>query len=283
MSAEQKTQKDRCRNLRLKGFSLGEIVSLTHLPKTTAYDYIKDIILSKRQRAQIEFSKKQKIKNRPNTRKGRCTPGRSIFRPTSWSNELIHIVAHFMFDGRVEKDGCRYYSKDEYQVKHVKELAHTLLGITPLYKLRDDGVKVLSFHNVELADYVRYKKREMLNYVKNGASKNQKRTFLRAFFDDEGNVYYNKDTRRVRGYQKSYLILDLVKRLLEEFGIFGRINKHNTEIEISKKDNLIKFAKEINFSHRIYINPMRKNSIWKRRIEKRKILELAISSYGIKK
>ncbi|MFH1656142.1 MAG: hypothetical protein ABH954_06015, partial [Candidatus Omnitrophota bacterium] len=63
------------------------------------------------------------------------------------------------------------------------------------------------------------------------------------------------------------------------FGICGRINKTETDIEITGKTNLIKFRNEISFSSGIYMNPHRKNSIWKEKIEKRKILELALKSY----
>jgi len=37
---------EKCRRLRKKGFTLGEIVKKTGLPKTTVYDHIRDIPLS---------------------------------------------------------------------------------------------------------------------------------------------------------------------------------------------------------------------------------------------
>jgi hypothetical protein len=93
----------------------------------------------------------------------------------------------------------------------------------------------------------------------------------------------------VYGYIKNIALSDELKIKIEEkrrirlknipnpIGITGKINRSN--IEISGKENLVRFAKEINFSPRIYINPQRKNSIWRRKIDKRKILSLAIKSY----
>ena len=285
MNIEQKIKLiSKCRDLRSRGSSLGEIVSLMNVPKTTVYDYVKDVILTDEQREQVEIRRKEQAKAKPNPRKGKCIPGRSILRPSFWSKDLVHIIAHFIFDGSIGKYGCRYYSKDKFQIVHVKNLVKKIFGINPLHEVREDGVEVISFYNVELADYVKEKKKEIFNYIGNGAPKRQKKVFLQAFFDDEGNIYYKKkNQRRIRGYQNSYLILKRIKELLEDFGICGRINKAETEIEITGRNNLVKFWNEINFSSRIYMNPHRKNSIWKEKIEKREILELALKSYKIKK
>ena len=102
---------------------------------------------------------------------------------------------------------------------------------------------------------------------------------MKAFFDDEGNVYYSKSTRRVRGYQKSRQRLESIRDLLTSFGINGRINKHGTYVEIAGRENLKKFSQDINFSPKIYLNPKRKNSIWRRKISKRRLLKLSIDSY----
>ena len=86
----------------------------------------------------------------------------------------------------------------------------------------------------------------------------------------------------MRGYQKSRKVLEEIARLLEEFGIKSRIDMHSKAIEISGRSNLIAFAREVNFSPLICMNPNRKNSIWQKKIEKREILEKAISSYTAK-
>jgi hypothetical protein len=225
----------------------------------------------------------QKVKlarrNKPNPRKGKCLPGREVVKPKSWSSDLVHIVAHYMFDGRVDNDSCIYYSKDKYQISHMKQLVERMLKASPKIKLRDNGVYGLVCYNVELANYIQTRKGKVLDYLNNGASMLEKKTFLRAFFDDEGSVFYKGDKKRVRGYQKSGLILGYVKNLLSELDIAGRVNKNSTNIEISGRDNLAKFSKEVNFSPRIYINPNRKNGIWKRRVSKARILNLLLDSY----
>ena len=236
---------EECRKLRLEGCSLSEIFICTKLPKTTVYGYIRNIPLTSEHKRRIEQRRKELFKNRINPRKGKCRPGRVFVKPESWSNELIHIIAHFMFDGSIEKHGCVYYSSNKYQISHIKDLAEKLFGVKPTYRMRNNKVGVLSFYYVELANYVRKKKGEIFRYLKNEAPREEKRTFLQAFFDDEGNIYYNKDKRRVRGYQRSKKVLEEIKDLLREFGIEGKINKNGNEIEISQRENLIKFANEI--------------------------------------
>ncbi len=263
----------------MRGYSLGEISLALGLAKSSLYGHVKDIALNSEQIKTIKIRIKERSKNRINHRKGKCLPGREIIKPNLWSNNLVHIVAHFMFDGRVSNDSCIYYSKDKYQISHMKQLLCKIFRAKPKIQLRDNGVYGLTFYHVELADYIRKRKEELLAYLNNGASKSRKRIFLKAFFDDEGNVFYKGDKRRVRGYQKSLLVLQQVRNLLSNFGIGSKINKDATNIEISRYCNLIKFANEINFSPRIYINPKRRNGIWKERISKRRILSLLLNSY----
>ena len=263
----------------MKGYSLGEISSSTGVSKSTLYGHVKDMRLNSEQKEEIRIRNREKNKNRVNPRKGKCLRGREVVKPKSWSDSLVHIVAHFMFDGRTDEDSCIYYSKDKYQIEHMKKLLCEIFKAKPKIKLRDNGVYGLTFYHVELASYIKNRKGELLSYLRNGAPKTRKRIFLRAFFDDEGNVFYKNDKRRVRGYQKSHLILEHTRDLLTIFGIKGKINKEGTNIEISGQDNLRRFSKEINFSPRIYINPNRKNSIWRTRISKKKILDLLLKSY----
>jgi len=67
--------------------------------------------------------------------------------------------------------------------------------------------------------------------------------------------------------------------LLKDFDIESKIDNKYQEIIISRKPNIIKFRDKINFSKGIYINPNRKNSIWKKKLEKREILDKIIDSY----
>lgn len=269
----------RGRELRMRGYSFGEISSVIGIAKSTLHTYLKDIFLNPEQKQGIENRRKEKCNQKPNPRKGKCLFGREIIKPGSWSEDLVHIVSHFMFDGRVDEDGSIYYSKDKYQIKHMQKLLHAMFKANPKVQLRDNGVYGLVFYHVELASYLKKRMKELFAYLDNGAPKEHKREFLKAFFDDEGCIFYKGGTRRVRGYQKSTLVLKQVVNLLYEFSINSKIDKCTNGVEIPGRKELEKFAKEINFSPEIYINPNRKNGIRKERISKRDILDLALESY----
>ncbi len=252
---------------------------MTGIAKSTLYFYLKDIFLNSKQKQEVEVRRKAKCSDKPNPRKGKCLPGREIIKPETWSDKLVHVVAHFMFDGRVDEDGCIYYSKDRYQIEHMKNLISELFQAKPRIQLRDNGVYGLVFYHVEFAKHIKRLQEKIFDYLNNGSSLSDKKEFLKAFFDDEGNIYYSKNTRRVRGYQKSLQRLELIRDLLLGLGINGRINRDGAYIEISGRENLKRFSQDINFSSKIYLNPERKNSIWRKKIAKRKLLELAIDSY----
>jgi len=270
---------EKCRRLRQRGYSLGDISVRLGVSKSTLFSYVKDIVLRPWQVDKIETRRKEKNKNNPNPRKGKCLPGREIKMPQAWSDDLVHLVSHLMFDGRIDESGCIYYSKDIYQIRHMRRLFAALFKVYPKVQLRDHGVYGLPFYHVELADYIKKLSNRLAPYLNNGAPLSSKRVFLQAFFDDEGNVYYSGSKRRVRGYQKSRERLEWVRNLLLDFRISGTINKTGIYIEITNRENLENFAKQINFSAGIYLNPERKNSIWKEKISKKKILDLVLNSY----
>lgn len=136
-----------------------------------------------------------------------------------------------------------------------------------------------TYFSRSLVKFINRKKKEIVNYIKNGP-KEYKQCFLNAFFDDEGSVRFDRKhgNRKVRGFQDSIELLKLIKKLLLEFEIKSRIEGKN-EIVISDKKSIIKFQKEINFSPKIFFNSKRKNSIWKKDIEKRVVLARMIESY----
>ncbi|MCQ9207170.1 MAG: LAGLIDADG family homing endonuclease [Omnitrophica bacterium] len=272
--------KEKSRRLRKQGFSLTSITVETKLPKSTVYGYIEDITLTQNQKTEINRKRSELRRNRTNPRKGICLPGRHIKRPLDWNSQIVHIVAHFMFDGHVRNCGCTYYSRSKYQIEHLKNLIDQTFDIKPILHNRADGVAVMAFHNVEFAAYIKEKINEIFPYLKTKATREEKRIFLKTFFDDEGNIYYNrKHKRRVRGYQRSHEILRNIAFLLEEFGIKARVDMYSKAVEVSGRENLVVFMQEISFSPHICVNPKRKNTIWKKEIEKREILEQAISSY----
>ncbi|MDP2640954.1 MAG: LAGLIDADG family homing endonuclease [Candidatus Yanofskybacteria bacterium] len=147
-------------------------------------------------------------------------------------------------------------------------------------ELRKGGVKALSYYNVEFGEYIREKALELRVHIRL-SSLEEKRVFLQSFFDDEGNISFNikRSKRQVRGFQYDLSLLRIVRILLMDFGIPSTVDETYKEIIISRKGNLMKFRDFINFSEGIYINPERTNSIWKRELSKRQLLNMAIESY----
>jgi hypothetical protein len=277
-TCERKKIKNKCTYLRRKGKSLNYITSIVDVPKTTVYEYIKRVALTEKQKTAIEQQRRMSLR-RPSPKKGKCRSGREIIKPAGWSRDLVTIIAHFCFDGYIRSDGCIYYNRSNEQIISLRSKIRKLFSIEPKEQVRPDGVRVISYYNVEFAEYIRNRAREIFSYVQNGASKEEKRTFLQTFFDDEGNVYFKKDTRRIRGYQKSIKNLKNINNILSKFGIRGKVYPKIGAIEITGREQLEKFAKEIGFSPGIELNSLRKNCIWKKDIEKSEILDLALASY----
>ena len=272
---------EKCRTLRRRGFTLGEIVGTTKLPKTTVYDHIRDIPLSTELEERIIRENIQRLdKFRPN-KKGKCIPGRIVPKPKGWRNELIFLTAHFMFDGEIRHGNCVYQNRNLALINLVKQFMQEVFNLKPYYKFYEEtGVHRISYHYVELANYFKERIEELKKYIKN-ASLLEKRMFLQAFFDDEGcaYIYIRGNNRKIRGYQHNSETLKLIQAILQDFDIKNRIEEKGKEVVISGKENLIKFRDKINFSKGIYINPERKNSIWKQKLEKREILNIMINSY----
>ena len=273
------TTKEKCINLRNKGFTLGEIITITKLPKTTIYYHIKDIPLPSEIIERIKRENIQRLNKFSQIRKGKCIPGRIVPKPNGWTNELIFLTAHFMFDGEIRHSRCVYQNRNITLINLVEQFMKDTFNLTPYYKLyRETGVHRISYHYVELADYIKKRAQGLKKYIKT-ASLPEKKIFLQAFFDDEGCVYKYGNNRKIRGYQHNLEILKLIQKLLKDFDIESRIDEKYQEIVISRKPNLIKFRDKINFSKGVYINPDRKNSIWKKKLEKREILDKIIGSF----
>lgn len=272
---------DKCRTLRSDGFSLGKIMKITKLPKTTVYDHIFDIVLPLEVKEKIASESRKRINSYIHTkRKGKAWPGRVFLKPQGWTTEFLFVISHFMFDGRIYYGGCEYYNRSDYLIETMKKRVQKIFGLESKIVNRGGGVKSIGYYNVELGEYIRQKSLELLTYIRT-APPEEKQVFLRSFFDDEGNVTisHNGKKRQVRGYQHDSKILELVKDLLNEFKIKSSIDRKYREIIIPRKQNLIKFREEIGFSNGIFINPKRKNSLWKRELSKRQLLNMAIESY----
>ena len=270
---------DKCRSLRESGFTLREIVNNTNLPKTTIFGHVSDIVLSSEMKRRILQDQVLKTVARNKERKGKCRKGREIIFPKKWSVDLLFLIAHFMFDGEINYGNCVYQNRSEALILRVENSMSSIFGLKPYqYFYEKTGVHRIAYYNVELASFFTDKVLWLMANINNLLA-SEKRIFLQAFFDDEGCAHWRNSKRIIRGFQKDVKILELVKQLLKDFNIQSTIDKKYKEITISKKENLIKFQKEINFSEGIFINPNRKNSIWKQELEKRHILSEMINSY----
>lgn len=211
-------------------------------------------------------------------RKG--TSARSFRTFDYWNARNVSLISHLLFDGEIKHSHCTYHNRNIALIKSVEKCMQDIYEFEPKrYFNKATGVSRISYFNVALAVYVKEKAGQLLREV-TGLSADLKREFLRSFFNDEGCMDFRpeKNTRRIRGYQKDVEILKIIRQLLLDFDIQSFIREPN-EIVIAHKENLIKFQKEIAFSPGVRINGSRSNSIWKQSLEKRLILRRAIASY----
>jgi len=199
------------------------------------------------------------------------------FKTPSWSTDLVHLVAHLSFDGRIDRYGCSYYNRSVSQVMHVKRLFERLLGVTPKRQLRSNGVWVVSCYNVQIAAWLGKRQQELLQVVRRHEM--WQRQWLRALFDDEGHIHWSPHTRRVRASQDDEDVLRHARQFLAGIRIKSRLDLGARAVEITGRENLSEFKNRINFSPGIRVNASRKNGLWNRSFEKRTLLALAINSY----
>ncbi|MGC9599477.1 MAG: LAGLIDADG family homing endonuclease [Minisyncoccia bacterium] len=270
---------ERIKLLRQQGFTLGEIITETNIPKSTAFYHIKNLAKSNYLKGRLLAINRAKQKTLTDGRRGKSVKPYSYRVPLEWNAAFVGLVAHFMFDGEISRVSSIYNNRSRTLVNNVISLMDTVLGVSD-YKLlrKPDGVLRVSYHHVEIAAFLRQKVRELLSYIR-GGSYEEKTAFLKAFYDDEGNVTFTPRKRIVRGYQHSLEILQLVKELLADLGIASRMEARFYELCISRRADLLRFRDVINFSDGVCINGLRSNSVWKESLEKKEILERLINSY----
>lgn len=270
--------KEQCVALRKKDYSINEIMRATGRAKTSIYVHIKNIPLSDKRIQKYRATSGKWIRKFALVRKGKSV---RPFQPfDAWSADTVLLVAHLLFDGEISRGKCIYNNRSKMLVERVEKLVRQWYDFEPKrYENQTTGVVRASYHNVALGAYLKGKSKELLRQVK-GIPLDLKREFVRAFFDDEGCMDYRPQSsrRKIRGYQKDVKILKIVSNLLGDFGIESRVIKPN-EVVITGKENLMQFAREINFSPGVYINGNRSNSRWKKHIEKRELLKRAIESF----
>lgn len=270
--------KQQCTDLRKKDHTLPEIVRITGRSKTSIYFHIKNIPLSASKQVQIKNNTRKRAIQIAKFKKGKSL--RSFKAFPNWDIDTVCLVAHLIFDGEIKQYGCAYNNRSNALISKVERKMKYIYNFSPKrYRNSDTGVIRISYYNVALANYLKERSQQLLNAILD-LPKEHKREFLKAFFNDEGCIDFKpkKNSRRVRGYQKDTTILEIVQKLLRDFNIYAQIQLPN-EIVISKKDNLLKFQEEINFSPGVKVNGNRSNSVWKKHIEKRSILRDAMDSY----
>lgn len=267
-----------CISLRKKDYSLLEIAKATGRAKTSIYYYIRGLPLSSKKILQTRKNNAEHLRRLALSRRGKSD--KSFLTFEQWSPTTVSLIAHLLFDGEIKRTGCIYNNRNEALLKKVESCMKEIYRFLPSHYFNTlTGVSRISYHNVALGPYIKQKSKQLLEEVKQ-LPKDLKREFLVAFFDDEGCMDFRPKTnaRRIRGYQKDTRILYIIKSLLSDFGIKASVQKPN-EVVISGKENLIKFRKEINFSSGVFINGNRTNSIWKKHLEKRELLDRAIASF----
>jgi hypothetical protein len=268
--------KQQCLELRRKDYSLNEIVEITGRSKTSVYFHIKSISLSAEKKQTISDRAKQRALRLSASRKGKSL--KEHRRLTDWTPTMVLLVAHLMFDGELLKGRCRYHNRSNALIARVERLMGTLYDYSARKTINQrSGVISLGYYNVSLAAHLHERAAALLREIEH-VPKDLQREFLRAFFDDEGCMDFRRNKRRVRGYQKDQRILRIIQMLLTKFDIVSVLREPN-EVVITGKENLKKFQQEINFSPDVRINPNRANSIWKKDLEKRVLLDMAIKSF----
>jgi len=268
-----------CKILRKKGYTLGEIVQATGRPKTSVYFHINTIPKTEKLCLKLRKIKIKGIEGKGPI-KGKSILDRHYNNFETWTPKYVNLFAHVIFDGSIRNTGIIYHNRSSALLDNFSCKMKHVYNFNPKIYKTSNGVSRLAYHNVELAPLFREKTAELLSIITN-LKKHLQKEFLRAFFDDEGSVDFRKlhSIRRVRGYQHNNKILRIIKKLLRNFDIESKIDNRFHEIIIGKRQNLKNFSEEINFSSGLRVNGQRSNSIWKKSLEKRKILANLLASY----
>lgn len=144
-------------------------------------------------------------------------------------------------------------------------------------KQRPDGVWEVSYYNVAVAAWLSQREHELFRVLP--GQMRWQRQWLQALFNDEGHIYFSKSVRRIRASQADIDVLTRAQQFLKRLQIQSRVDRHAQAIEISGRKNLVQFKRQINFSPDLRVDPNRLNGLWRRQIEKRQILDLALASY----
>lgn len=235
-----------CRILRKRGRSIGQIAAQIGISESTIHWHVKDIQLTAVQQERLKVWKRALMAEVNARRRGKPLKP-IVFRKPSWSRALVHLVAHLSFDGRVDRYGCHYYSRSYQQAQHVSQELRNLLGVMPKLRRRPNGIWVMSLYNVEVAAWLARREEELLSAVRRHPA--WQRQWLQALFDDEGHVHVSGTTRRVRASQDDLSVLQHAQRFLGRLDISSRIDQQAHAVEITGRQNLVRFSHLIRISN----------------------------------
>lgn len=272
--------KQQCIALRNQDYSISEIMKATGRSKTTVYHHIQNMPLSAEKRLRLRRFAASQIAGMSSKWKDKSRLDRHPVPFTEWTPELVMLVAHLMFDGELKRASCVYNNRSEALRTRFENLMKLVYAFPSKEYIGTYGVIRLSYANIELAQLMGIKAKELRKAILAMPLEFQLK-FLHAFFDDEGCVSYNitKHRRQVRGYQHDTEMLYIIQRLLSNFRITSTVNERFNEVYIKGKKDLQLFADKINFAPGLCVNGKRSNSVWKESLEKREILRRALASY----
>jgi intein/homing endonuclease len=194
--------------------------------------------------------------------------------PILSSPKLASLVGHGIGDGHISGEGCFEYTNGNLNLhKNVLDIISKLFGFYK-YSEYEHKVKKRRFNVIvgEILHFAGVPKGNKIiqsfptpRWILNG-SKEIKKSFIRALFDDEGTVKvssheilikFSKNEKYIDSLQK---FMEQIKQLLEDLGIEvtsirkENIGKNGRTIQlvlgIHGYKNFIKFSEEIKFHHK---------------------------------
>jgi len=206
----------------------------------------------------------------------------------------VRIISHCLFDGFVMRNLTKhsyvmgYSNKCHELIEQFINDMGVVYNLDPADEIETKSVFIIRYCcKAVVEDLIRYTSfedgKEKIPLDIYNSPLNWKVEFLKCFWDDEGMVHFSESIDRkgykhvsifVEAFLKNKNILYQLKKLHVSIGI--RTIICGNRIRISKKDDLIKFEKLINFSPGLKVSY--RKSKWNGR-EKREVLRLAISSY----
>ncbi|KHO47417.1 MAG: hypothetical protein QT00_C0002G0069 [archaeon GW2011_AR5] len=194
--------------------------------------------------------------------------------PITLTPELSSVIAHLFCDGCVstEKNGylhVHYYNKDRGLLEIFKEHTRKVFGDFEIYQSKNKGVDFVTLPSpvgVILKTVVpdfNGKTCRIPDFIKNSNDTEIKRTFVKAFADDEGSVKFKPPYRHIElSCSNENMLFDL-RKMIEEFGIrCGTVcyKNHNGfdfyYFYVRGYENLKKFKESIDFIHKEKANKL---------------------------